>query len=158
MDFLTRLAVAVALCLSLVSPGTEHTVFTGCGPLTAQGDIAAQMVDGIHRYLEKATAASGEQRATLWKRNYESAQSYEQSIAPNREHFRRIIGVVDARLPVHSLELDATTARPAIVFEAPGYKVYAVRWPVFEGVEGEGLLLRPEHPVAHIVAIPDADW
>jgi len=40
-----------------------------------------------------------------------------------------------------------------------GYKIYAVRWPVFEGVDGEGLLLEPvTQPVARIVAIPDADW
>jgi dienelactone hydrolase len=151
-------SVAAALCLSLVSPAIAQSVLPGTELLTAQGDIAAQMVDGIHRYLEKATAASGEKRATLWKRSYQSAQSYEQSVALNREHFRRIIGAVDPRLPVYSLELDATTERPALVFEAPGYKVYGVRWPVFEGVNGEGLLLRPEHPVARIVAIPDADW
>ena len=35
----------------------------------------------------------------------------------------------------------------------------AVRWPVFDGVDGEGLLLEPERdPVAQIVALPDADW
>src|SRR5438034_565309 len=39
-----------------------------------------------------------------------------------------------------------------------GYKVYAVRWPVFGGVTAEGLLLEPDtSPVARIVAIPDAD-
>src|SRR5438034_8669718 len=37
-----------------------------------------------------------------------------------------------------------------------GYKVYAVRWPVFGGVTAEGLLLEPDtSPVARIVAIPD---
>lgn len=153
-----RIAVAVSLSLSLLSPGTAQTVLPGTEPLAVQGDVAAQMVDGIHRFLEKATAASREQRESLWKRNYESAQSYARSVAPNRERFRRIIGAVDPRLPVHSLELDGTTARPPLIFEAPGYKVYAVRWPVFEGVEGEGLLLRPEQPLARVVAIPDADW
>ena len=34
-----------------------------------------------------------------------------------------------------------------------------MRWPVFEGVTGEGLLLQPESkPFARVVAIPDADW
>jgi len=153
-----RVAVVIAVCLWLLSPAMAQTALPDTKPLTAEGDIAAQMVDGINRYLEKATASLVEQRASLWKRNYESTQSYEQSIAPNREHFRRIIGAVDARLPVRSMELDSTTARPALVSEAPTYKVYAVRWPVFDGVDGEGLLLRPEHPVARIVAIPDADW
>jgi dienelactone hydrolase len=157
-SILGRVAVDIALCLSLFSPGVAQTVLPGTELLTAEGDVAAQMVDGINRFLEKATAESEQKRASLWKRDYESARSYDLSVAPNRERFSKIIGAVDPRLPVHSLELDATTARPALVFEAPGYKVYAVRWPVFEGVDGEGLLLRPENPVARILAIPDADW
>src|SRR5208282_2367562 len=37
-------------------------------------------------------------------------------------------------------------------------QVHAVRWPVFEGVDAEGLLLEPKgKPVASVVAIPDAD-
>ena len=151
-------AVVIAVCLSLLSPATGQITLPDTKPLTAEGDIAAQMVDGINRFLQKATSASVEQRQRMWKRNYESAQSYEQSVAANRDHFRRIIGAVDPRLPVPSLKLDATTARPALVSEGPGYKIYAVRWPVFEGVDGEGLLLKPEHPVARIVAISDADW
>src|SRR5437868_12487399 len=95
-----RRLLECALCLSLLSPGTAQTALPGTEPLTAEGDIAAQMVDGINRSLEKATATSQEQRASLWKRNYESAQSYEQSVAPNRERFRRIIGAVDRRLVV----------------------------------------------------------
>src|SRR5207302_8564777 len=43
--------------------------------------------------------------------------------------------------------------------EADRYKVYAGRWPVFEGVDAEGLLLEPKgKPLACVVAIPDADW
>ena len=153
-----RIAVVIAVYLSLLSAMMAQTALPETKPLTTDGDIAAQMVEGINRFLEKATSASAIQRQSLWKRNYESGQFYEQSIAPNREHFRRIIGAVDPRLPVPSLELDTTTARPALVSEGPGYKIYAVRWPVFEGVDGEGLLLKPERPVARIVAIPDADW
>jgi len=153
-----RIAVVIVVYLSLLSAMMAQTALPETKPLTTDGDIAAQMVEGINRFLEKATSASAIQRQSLWKRNYESGQFYEQSIAPNREHFRRIIGAVDPRLPVPSLELDTTTARPALVSEGPGYKIYAVRWPVFEGVDGEGLLLKPERPVARIVAIPDADW
>ncbi|MBA3438479.1 MAG: hypothetical protein H0T92_01230, partial [Pyrinomonadaceae bacterium] len=117
------------------------------------------MVDGINLYLQKTTAASIGRRGNLWKRNYQSAEAYNQSVSPNREHLRRIIGAVDPRLPVQDLLLDTTTARSRAVGEGAGYKVYAVRWPVFEGVDGEGLLLQPEAPpVARVVAIPDADW
>ncbi|NQT39761.1 MAG: dienelactone hydrolase family protein, partial [Planctomycetes bacterium] len=57
------------------------------------------------------------------------------------------------------IELAGTTARPAMVGRGDGYKVFAVRWPAFGDVYGEGLLLVPEGkpPVADMVAIPDAD-
>ena len=128
-------------------------------PLELRGDLAAQMVEGIHRYLDRATAAAVESRENFWKRDYQSAERYSQSVAPNRDHLRRIIGAVDQRLPATSIRLDAETLDALPIGSGSGYKIYAVRWPVFEGVDGEGLLLEPESPpVARIVAIPDADW
>jgi len=53
----------------------------------------------------------------------------------------------------------ATTDGPAEVASTTAYRVYAVRWPVFEDVDAEGLLLEPAgKPRARIVAISDADW
>ena len=52
-----------------------------------------------------------------------------------------------------------STSSPAQIATGRGFKVLRVRWPVFEGVHGEGLLLQPDGPpAARIVAIPDADW
>jgi hypothetical protein len=34
-----------------ISPGTAESVLAGTAPLTAEGNLATQMVDGIHRYL-----------------------------------------------------------------------------------------------------------
>ena len=57
------------------------------------------------------------------------------------------------------MQLLATTSQPALVGVAPKYRVFAVRWNVLEGVDGEGLLLQPDGaPVAHIIALPDCDW
>ena len=144
-----------------------YALAAACGANTApghrasdrQGDFAAQMVDGINEYLVRATSASPGKRAALWKRDYSSVENYERSIAPNRERLKKIIGAVDPRVPDVSMELAATLSTPALVANGQGYKVYAVRWPVMEGVTAEGLLLDPDRPpVARIVAIPDADW
>ena len=56
-------------------------------------------------------------------------------------------------------ELIATPTRPALCGRGRGYEVFAVRWPAFGDVTGEGLLLTPVNrsPVANIVALPDAD-
>ena len=57
------------------------------------------------------------------------------------------------------MEYVADHRQPSLVAEtASRYKVYAVRWPVLPGVDGEGLLLEPKgKPRACVVAIPDAD-
>ena len=132
----------------------DHTA-----PLKLHGDLAARMVDGIHRYLDGATAAAVASRENFWKRDYQSAERYSQSVAPNRDHLRTIIGAVDQRLPATAIRLDAANPEGPAIGSGAGYKIYALRWPVFEGVDGEGVLLEPiSRPVARIVAVPDADW
>ena len=145
---------------------TSEAVLPGTAHLTMQGDLAAQMVDGIHRFLLRRIEDAAQERGRLWQRDYESAEAYQRSVSPNRERFRQIIGAVDARTGVRSPQLAGTMATSAEVAQASGYKVYAVRWPVLDGVaadfgglDAEGLLLQPEgRPLARIVAIPDADW
>jgi cephalosporin-C deacetylase-like acetyl esterase len=126
--------------------------------LEMEGDIAAQMVAGIDKFLMRELAASAKRRQAVWKPDRSSPEAYEKSVAAHRERLRKIIGAVDPRRPVTGLEYSSSTAAPALVAKGDGYSVFGVRWPVFEGVEGEGLLLQPDKPpVARIVALPDAD-
>ncbi|HTK76486.1 MAG TPA: dienelactone hydrolase family protein, partial [Gemmataceae bacterium] len=127
-------------------------------PLIFEGDPAAAMVAGLHKYLDRETAASVEKRKQFWKPDLSSAEAYAKSVEPNRERLRKILGVVDRRLPPRG-ELVATTETRTLVAEAKDYTVHAIRWQVLPGVEGEGLLLVPANKVvAGVVAIPDADW
>jgi dienelactone hydrolase len=149
-----------------MSPGTAEPVLAGTTPLTTEGDLAKQMVDGIHHYLLNGTERQVVERGQLWNRDYTSVEHYERSIAPNRQRFQQIIGVVDARVEAQAPKLLVSPEVPEWVAQGSGYKVYAIRWSVFAGVtadsnglEAEGLLLQPEGlPVARVVAIPDADW
>jgi dienelactone hydrolase len=128
-------------------------------PLTLEGDLAAQMVEGIHRYLTRQTASSVEKRAAHWRRDYSSRSAYETSVSSQREQFRQIIGLMDPRIPFSAPEIAAAVGGPTLVAEGDGYKVLSVRWPVLDGVDAEGLLLEPSGtPRARIVALPDADW
>jgi hypothetical protein len=135
-------------------PGTE--------PLERTGDIAAHMVAGIDRYLTDQLAHSQEQRWFHWSRNPSSPEAYAASVEPQRARLRRILGVVDARVPPAMVCLSpvAGPAEPdARIARAAGHSVYAVRWRVLEGLDAEGLLLDPEGtPAADVVALPDADW
>ena len=154
-----KMIAKTMLLAAMWLPLAAQTPLPGTAPLTGQGDFAAQMVDGVNDYLVRLASGSPGTRAALWKRDYSSVENYERSIAPNRERLKKIIGAVDQRVPVVSMELVATLSTPALVANGQGYKVYAVRWAVMEGVTAEGLLLDPDRPpVARIVAIGDADW
>ena len=75
----------------------------GTAPLTVQGDRALQMVDAINADLLEKTAQSVARRPA----------------APDRALFRKVIGAVDARLPVDALEYVDGTAAPAQVGHGP---------------------------------------
>ena len=133
----------------------------GTEPLTIDGDLAAQMVEGLDGYVSRAIAGSVEGRTELWSRDYSSHTAYTESVEPNRSRLRKRIGCLDSRLPIEELTYTATTNAAAQITEDENYTVSRVRWQVFDEVEGEGLLLEPKHDVpitAQIVALPDADW
>jgi dienelactone hydrolase len=128
-------------------------------PLTRTGDLAAEMVEGIDKYLMRELAASMEKRQAYWNIDASSAKAYTRSVEPNRERLRKMLGVVDPRVPFTELEVVGRPGTSPQVGEAEKYQVFAVRWPVLPGVDGEGLLLEPRGKVVgQVVALPDADW
>lgn len=108
--------------------------------------------------LTQRTAASRASRPKYWRRDFSSFPAYERSIAPNRQRLRERIGAIDPRVEIPDLNFDAGLNRPALRAETASYDVYAVQWPVLEGVSAAGLLLKPKGAiVAGVVVIPDAD-
>lgn len=127
-------------------------------PLTMEGDLSAQMVEGIDRFLMREIKNSVTSRPQFWHRDFSSPDAYEKSIQPNRERFRKMIGAVDERASVKELDFVSTTKTSAKIGETKTYEIFAVRWPLFENVFAEGLWLKSKNQiVARIVAIPDAD-
>jgi dienelactone hydrolase len=133
-------------------PGTEK--------LTMQGDIAAQLVAGVDKFLLREIDKSVERRAQFWKRDFSSPEAYNKSIEPNRKRLAHILGIRDPRVPFDAPERIGSAVQPALVGIGKGYDIFAVRWPAFGDVHGEGLLLVPteqKKPLADVIAIPDAD-
>ncbi len=151
--------IATLLTLSQAALSeTPPSTLPRTAPLEWSGDPSARMVEGIDRFLSKATQESIQARQHLWKRNFTSPAAYAKSVDPNRERFRRQIGAVDLRFVVNGLELMTTTEQDAAIAAAQTYTVRSVRWQVFDHVYGEGLLVQPKSaPIARVVAIPDAD-
>lgn len=148
-------------CLILAAGSTalgQGNGVPGAKPLESEGDLSAQMVAGIDRFLMKEIERSVSGRAEFWQRDFQTRAGYNSSVAPNRERLRKVIGAVDTRVPMTGVELVATTTQDAKAAETERFQVSAVRWPVLEGVFAEGLLLQPRSPVkACVIAIPDAD-
>jgi dienelactone hydrolase len=140
-----------------VGPSFASEPLPGTQPLDAQGDLAAKMVEGIDKYLMREIAASASKRAELWKEAPAGPGAIDKALTPHRQRLAHILGIVDRRAS-GEMSLLATPGRSSLVAQTDGYEVHAVRWPVLEGVDGEGLLLEPKgKPTASIVALPDAD-
>ncbi len=152
------LFVTYASLIAAPSMLVADDTFVGTAPLNIEGDIASLMIDELDAFLLRETGAAMARRARHWRRDTTSAAAYETSIEPNRDRFKKSVGIQEERLATAALQLVASTSAPARLASGPGYEIVAVRWPVFHGVHGEGLLLRPtdRQPVAHVVAIPDA--
>jgi len=137
----------------------------GTKPLTVAGDLAAEMVEGIREYLIQATADCLADRSSFWKSRFTSVRAYEESVAPNRERLRRIIGAIDPRVPTPVLQTMAASGVSTEVMRAERFKAYAIRWEVcsaatgdYNPLEGAGLLLEPAGRMrARVLAVPDAD-
>ena len=156
----SRLATALLAGLTGLSgvAAIAQPTLPGTQELTWQDDLSTRMVQGIDKFLMREIDRSVEERKKLWHRDFSSTDAYQKSVQTNRRDFQRCIGAVDARRRVKALEYVNSTAALPVVAETDGYRVYAVRWPVFDNVHGEGLFLQPAgEVVARVVAVPDAD-
>ena len=154
-----RLMMGICAAAVFCSAPVWAEPLAGTKPLVIDRPLDEVMVDGIDRFALREIAASVDRRETLWSRDFSSPEAYDKSVAPNREHLRTILGVVDPRVEAQALEMVATNFQSALVARGPHYNVLAVRWPVLDGVTAEGLLLQPgDSPVARVVVLPDADW
>jgi len=135
------------------------TTLPGTELMTMEGDIASNMVAGVHQFLLHKLDESAAESAQFWHRDFSSWQAYEQSMSTNRQRLAHILGVSDQRVDKVDLELVTTMKRSALRGRGENYEVFAVRWPAFKDVTGEGLLLTPTDraPIANVVVIPDAD-
>lgn len=122
---------AVAAAHGQALPGTRL--------LVATGDPARQMVDGLTRYLGRLLIDSKSGRR------------------PERAKLRMALGVVERRVAALAPELVSRLDLSSTRAQTSAWRALAVRWVVFEGIHGEGLLYQPVHPTGcAVVAVPDA--
>jgi dienelactone hydrolase len=136
------------LCLALAGTAASAEPLPGTQPLTFEGDPAAAMVAGIHRYLDRELAAAPARRDALPA----------DTIEFRRSRLRAMLGVVDALAPTAEIELVATPTNAAVKGGTDKFRCSEVRWQALPGLYAEGYLLEPfDKPKAGVVAIPDAN-
>ncbi|MBM4201145.1 MAG: hypothetical protein FJ189_07650, partial [Gammaproteobacteria bacterium] len=132
------LAILSLLAFLPLAAGAEP--LPGTQPLTPDPDFSATMVAGI----DKMALRIIEQSTPLRK--------------PTREKLKASLGMIDQRATVKALELVGDLTTPALLHETEQCRVFRVRWPVFDGVHGEGICIQPKgKPHARLVLLPDAD-
>src|SRR2546429_3596131 len=123
----TRAVVSVLLVLPcLTALGADPDSLLGTRPLTLQGDLSAQMVAGIDRFLDAVTERSVKERQKFWQRSFSSVEAYEKSGQTNRESLRRIIGAVDQRAPAGFTESTNGVGNPIAIAETDSFTMQAV--------------------------------
>ncbi|MHB1306198.1 MAG: alpha/beta hydrolase family protein [Limisphaerales bacterium] len=175
------LGLVILIALAELAPhAAEPRTLAGTSPLTLSGDPASDMVAGLDRFLDRELAALPSRRAAALQRSLEALRQARESGAAsspgdellewllssattNRTRLRHLLGVTDVRDPVQMriLATVGTNIAPdaAQLGRGPGYRLFAVAWNVFRGVEAEGLLLVPDGPPrADVIALPDCDW
>ncbi len=142
-------------------------ILAGTERLDWNGDIASDMVDGVDRFLLQELRASVDARMKLWNRDGHSeagaAVELSTRIEPMQAQLRAAIGMVDERVAATGFQVQSPIASteegPRIATEllaTETYRIYSVRWRVFEGVDGIGLMVVPTKICFSVVVIPDA--
>ncbi len=139
---MTRREMLLMMAAAPLAEGAVRTM-AGTGELTWDGDLSVRMMDGAHAFVERKIAESVAGRAKIGP--------------PDRGRFLHMIGAVDARVPA-AMERFAMEPDTPLVGETSLHKVWQVRWPVLEGVHGEGLMIEPKAASrGAVIAMGDAD-
>ena len=132
-------------------------------PLTIEGDIALELVDGVDRFLLKQIADVAEVRKRKWNTLVGNAENKNAA----RQSLRKMLGI--DRLSVQAnaarssdisteIEFVSTLQTTPQLVESDAVEAFQVRWKTDDTLTAEGILIRTKSdPIARVVVIPDAD-
>jgi dienelactone hydrolase len=137
-------------------------------PLTIEGDLASQMIDGIDQFLLKQIKGDAASRAERFPIDTSSPKAYEESLRPHREKLAKCLGIRDARLPFRNPEIIVEADAAEFLVASEQFDVRAIRWPVLSdpspqgqglpSLYGEGLLVMPNTaPIANVILLAEGN-
>ena len=136
----------------------QPKVLPGTARLEEEDNLTDAFLRGLSELLDEELARADAARPASPLFTETDPDKRQEAVEQTRRQLYASIGLRDPRLPCDVLELCGTTRAGSLVAEFGRCEAHEIRWPVFDGVDGEGLLIRPkDSPRAFVVALPDAD-
>ncbi|MEO1998053.1 MAG: hypothetical protein ABGZ17_22575, partial [Planctomycetaceae bacterium] len=147
----------VILAAACVQATSADERLPGTQPLNwPEAELPDRLMDGAHRFVDRQIVRAAEQRSAFWPTSEATAEVWDKAVEDHRQRLKTILGVVDQRMPPR-IEYFGPTPERTIAYVQDTFHVAQVRWPVLDGVWGEGLYVSPKKSIAAVVLIPDAD-
>ena len=128
-----------------------------CKPLMDTGDLTAEMVTGIDRFLDKENSRVERSRNHQWNYDFSTLERFNKTMSPSRMWLQQRLGVVDSRIKP-AMDIYTNDQLNPLHIETSEYLVKAVNWRVLKRLSASGLLLQPKgKTIGRVVMIPDAD-
>jgi len=124
--------IPLLLATAMPIPRASAAPLPGTEVLERHGDLAGQMVEGLHRFFERETTAAAAQRAARFTPEAGDFSEWQARRQPQAEELRR-------RLGLETVVGGARFEEGKRVGTLNGRPIIHVDWPVVRGVRGEGL-------------------
>lgn len=131
-------------CL-VAAPVVSAAPLPGTRELDAHGDLAGQMVEGIHRFFERETAEAARLREARFAPEAAAGEWAARKPLLTTELARR--------LGLEKIDGDIKLVEGAAVGSVAGRVIRRVEWPVLRGVRGEGLWVPGDSRC--VIVVPD---
>ncbi|MFO1065073.1 MAG: dienelactone hydrolase family protein, partial [Pirellulales bacterium] len=156
--FLTLITTASSYRWGSTICAQSPKVLADTAPLSTQGDLTSDLVDGVDRFLLKQIAQLPGARKSHWQKP-QGESTVDRIVRGMRDRLSVIDGLRDKRVakPTFTFEVgpDGKTGR----VDAEGWTAFATRWSVFDDVDATGLYIAPSDPSRirfSAIIIPDA--
>src|SRR5690554_2771101 len=134
-------------CVQIFSASGQIPAPFKSSPLKEKGALDLLMLEGIDRFLTGETERFKKARPGHWQRDFSSAPTFNQSIQPQREILKGILGIVDEPASPHMVVMNDSLLKP-FSMELEDCYIQAVIWDVlkgkYHGMAAEGLYLKPK--------------
>ena len=150
-----KLTLLLCWIIFQVQAQPDRPLLTG-ETIRMEGDLSAQMVQGINRFLVWKYDQVSQNRQQEWQSQGE--ENWPRFLEDKRSILQTIWGLKLPRLkPQPWVELAQAGLEP-MELKAGSVKVVPIRWEVTRGIDMAGLLVQPGTAIkARMVMIPDAD-